>query len=66
MDAHGLHLLLLTFICTMYFLVLAYLRGRRISFGAFAFWGLVAMLLPAFGPFFVIAIRPGNPTARPR
>ena len=66
MDAQSLHLLLLAFIVAMYFLVLAYLRGRRMSFGAFAFWGLVAMLLPAFGPFFVIAIRPGNPTARPR
>jgi|WetSurSiteA1Bulk_404760.scaffolds.fasta_scaffold13651_3 hypothetical protein len=61
MDAHSLHLLLVLFIFGMYFLALAYLRRQRLSFSAFALWGLAALLIPAFGPFLVIAIRPGRP-----
>jgi len=61
MTAHSLHLLLLLFIFAMYFLVVAYLRHRRMPFSAFALWGLAALLIPAFGPFLVIAIRPGDP-----
>jgi hypothetical protein len=45
----------------MYFLALAYLRRQRLSFSAFALWGLAALLIPAFGPFLVIAIRHGRP-----
>jgi hypothetical protein len=58
-----LHLLLIVFLFAMYALVVAYLRRRQMSFGAFAFWGLVAMFIPAFGPFLVIVIKPGCPAA---
>jgi len=37
-----------------------YLRRRRMSFGAYTLWGLFALLIPAFGPFGVIALRPGK------
>jgi hypothetical protein len=63
MSAHELHLLLVLFLFAMYFLVLAYLRRRQMSFGAYAFWGLLAMFIPVFGPFFVIALKPGHPAA---
>jgi hypothetical protein len=66
MDANGLHLLLLLFIFAIYFLGLAYLLRRRTSFAAFALWGLLAMFLPALGPFLVIVFRPGSPAAQPR
>jgi hypothetical protein len=62
MDARDLHLLLLLFIFAMYLLVVAYLRRRRMPFGAYAFWGLVALLIPAFGPFLVIVLKPGRPS----
>lgn len=60
MDAHSLHLLLIGFIFAMYFLALAYLRRQRLSFNAFALWGLLALFLPAFGPFLVIVLQPGK------
>jgi len=61
MDAHSLHLLLVLFIFGMYFLALAYLHRQPLTFGAFALWGLAALLIPALGPFLVIALRPGQP-----
>lgn len=61
MDARSLNLLLVLFIFAMYFLALAYLRRQRLPFSTFALWGLLALFLPAFGPFLVIALRPGQP-----
>jgi hypothetical protein len=60
MDSRSLHFLLVLFISVMYFLALAYLHRQRLSFSAFALWGMAALLIPAFGPFLVIALRPGN------
>jgi hypothetical protein len=61
MAARDLNFLLISFIFAMYFLTVAYLRNRRMSFSAFALWGLAALLVPAFGPFLVIVLRPGDP-----
>jgi hypothetical protein len=61
MVARDLNFLLISFIFAMYFLTVAYLRHRRMSFSAFALWGLAALLVPAFGPFLVIVLRPGEP-----
>ncbi len=36
-----------------------YLRGRRLSFIGYLAWGLVALLIPAIGPFIVILAHPG-------
>ncbi len=40
-------------------ITLAYLRYRRLTPVEFAFWGILALIFPVFGPFFVIAARPG-------
>lgn len=46
-------------------LAVFYLHYRRCSAIEFVLWGGIAFLLPVFGPFFVIAARPG-PKKRPR
>jgi hypothetical protein len=40
-------------------MAISYLRYRRCSPLEFALWGGLALFLPVFGPFFVIAARPG-------
>lgn len=46
--------------CLMAFAVtIFYLRYRRLTLVEYAFWGILALILPVFGPFFVIAARPG-------
>lgn len=58
-------LLLLTFYMVAGFaLALSYLRHRSLKRAEFALWGMLALLVPVFGPFFVIAARPG-PRKRP-
>lgn len=59
-------LLVLLAIYTILAFVLAlfYMRHRRLTHAEFAFWGILALLVPVFGPFFVIAARPG-PRKRP-
>ena len=47
-------------------LAAAYLLRRRLTPGEWFFWGLVAVFLPVFGPFVVIAARPGLPPLKPR
>jgi len=37
-----------------------YLRGRRLSLMGYLAWGLVAVLIPAVGPFIVILAHPGT------
>jgi len=37
-----------------------YLRGRRLTFGEYIGWGLLAVLLPLLGPFLAIFSRPGQ------
>ena len=36
-----------------------YMRYRRLTPVEFALWGILAFFIPVFGPFFVIAARPG-------
>jgi len=51
---------LLSGYCLVSFVIaLSYLHYRRVSPFEYAAWGLLALLLPVFGPFFVIAARPG-------
>jgi hypothetical protein len=65
MDAFILRFLLATYSSIAFVVSLFYLRYRRVSAGEYAFWGIVAGILPVLGPFFVIAARPG-PRKRPR
>ena len=61
MNAQSLRILLLVFFIAIFLLSVSYLRRRKMSAWEYAFWGTFALLLPAFGPFFVIAYRPGEP-----
>jgi hypothetical protein len=45
----------------MALLAIFYLRRRRMPFDAFLAWGLVAIFIPVFGPFWVIYKHPGRP-----
>jgi len=60
MNADALRLILVTFLVTIYLLAVFYLSRRKMAKLAYALWGVFALLLPAFGPFFVIAYRPGQ------
>ena len=66
MNADALHVLLVIFLVAMFLLAVFYLSRRKMSKLAYAFWGIFALLLPAFGPFFVIAYRPGELAPRKR
>jgi hypothetical protein len=54
-----LRTMIITYGLAAFILALFYLRYRRCTLFEFALWGGVALLLPVFGPFFVIAARPG-------
>jgi hypothetical protein len=60
MNAEVLRLFLVFFLIAIFLLAVSYLRHRKMSCWAYAFWGTFALLLPAFGPFFVIVYRPGE------
>jgi RsiW-degrading membrane proteinase PrsW (M82 family) len=66
MNVDALYVLLVIFFVTMFLLAVFYLSRRKMSKLAYAFWGIFALLLPAFGPFFVIAYRPGEMAPRKR
>jgi hypothetical protein len=66
MNAAVLRVFLIIFLLAIFLLAVSYLCRRKMSKLAYAFWGTFALLLPAFGPFFVIAYRPGEMVARKR
>ncbi len=66
MTAEYLRTLLIAFLVIMYLLAILYLRRRKLSPGAYILWGLLALILPALGPFLVILAKPGENRARPR
>jgi len=66
MNADALRALLVIFLLAIFLVAVSYLRRRKMSCWAYAFWGTFALLLPAFGPFFVIAYRPGELVTRVR
>ena len=61
MNAETLRLILLGYLVAMFALSVIFLRERRLSVGAYALWGVLALLVPAVGPFLVIMARPGKP-----
>ncbi|MEW5831075.1 MAG: hypothetical protein AB1846_19460 [Chloroflexota bacterium] len=61
MNADTVRLILLGFLVAMFALSVMFLRERRLSAWAYALWGLLALLVPAVGPFLVIISRPGKP-----
>lgn len=66
MTASVIKLSLEIFLAAMATLALLFLRTRRLSFTAYALWGLLAIMVPALGPFLVIAARPGRRGPTPR
>jgi hypothetical protein len=59
MAALILQSLFAIYVLAAFVIAIFYLRYRRCSPLEFALWGGVALFLPVFGPFFVIAARPG-------
>ena len=45
----------------MALLAIFYLRQRRMPFHEYLAWGLLAIFVPVFGPFWVIYTHPGRP-----
>jgi hypothetical protein len=54
-----LRYMLIFYVLAEFVIAIFYLRYRRCSRVEFALWGGLAFFLPVFGPFFVIAARPG-------
>ncbi|MEZ0396654.1 MAG: hypothetical protein ABWK53_09535 [Anaerolineales bacterium] len=61
MSADILLGMLVVFLAILYLMAMSYLRRRSLTPRQFLIWGLVALVLPALGPFLVIAFRPGTP-----
>jgi hypothetical protein len=59
-----LRALLIIDIIGMAVLSIFYLRRRPLSALAFLGWGLLAILVPILGPFFIIAYHPGKARGR--
>jgi hypothetical protein len=66
MTAEALRALLAVFLMGMFLLALVYLDQRKLNLREFLLWGLFALLIPALGPFLVIALSPGKNTTAKR
>gem|GEM_PF-760794 len=60
MNIETLRVILMSYLIASFLLAIFYLRDRNLSFGEYTLWGLLALLLPALGPFLVILSRPGT------
>jgi hypothetical protein len=60
MNAATLRLLLTVTLVAMYLLAMLFLRRRGLGLGAYLAWGLLALSVPALGPFLVIIAKPGS------
>jgi len=60
MSTQTFQYLLVGCLVGMALLAVLYLRGRRLSLTGYLAWGLLALLIPAVGPFIVILARPGE------
>ncbi len=65
MDSEAFGLLLGSCLVGMYLLAMLYLRGRDLGTTRYILWGLLALLLPAVGPFLVLIVRPGKVPSAP-
>ena len=60
LSTETIRTLLIGCLFLMALLAVLYLRQRRLSWAAYCAWGLLALLLPAVGPFLVILAHPGQ------
>jgi len=65
MTAEILRVMLAGCLIAMYILAMLYLRRRSLSLGRFIAWGLLALFVPALGPFLVLLYKPGHPSSHP-
>ena len=63
-SATTMRILLLLCLLGMQVIGAFYLRQRRLSFFGYLAWGLLAVTIPALGPFLVIILAPGQPAYR--
>jgi hypothetical protein len=61
MTAETLRVLLAGCLVAMYILAMLSLRRRPLSLGRFIAWGILALFVPALGPFLVILYKPADP-----
>ena len=59
MEHQILFILLAVYLLGSFALAISYLLYRHCSALEIALWGTLALCVPALGPFFVIAARPG-------
>ena len=59
MEPILLRIILSIYIFGAFGLTLAYLHYRHCSTSEILLWGMLALIIPVLGPFFVIAARPG-------
>jgi hypothetical protein len=60
-TADIIRLLLLLDIIAMGVFSMFYLSRRKMGWSEYLAWGVFAVLIPVFGPFLVVALRPGAP-----
>lgn len=60
MNASLIKTFLVLFFMLMVLVAFSYLCQRKMKRISYVLWGTFALLLPGFGPFFVIAYRPGE------
>lgn len=60
MTVETVRLLLVGCLLGLYIQAMFYLRRRSLTLVQFAAWGLLALLVPALGPFLVIVSRPAG------
>ena len=60
LASETIRILLVGCLFLMSLLAVLFLRQRRLSWTAYCAWGLLAVLLPAIGPFLVILAHPGQ------
>lgn len=59
MVAELLRVVLFAYAALAFILAVFYLKRRSLTRVEFLLWGGLALVVPIFGPFFVIAARPG-------
>ena len=59
-TADLIRILLLLDVVGMGLMGMFYLSRRRLGWAAYLAWGILAASVPIFGPFVVIALRPGR------
>ena len=63
LTVDAMRTMLLLGLLGMLLLAVLFLRRRRMSHAAYLGWGILTVLFPILGPFIVIYVKPGVPSA---